>query len=245
MTLSFEVVDDPARGCAALMVGAAIGGGHIVLTGGSTPRAAYEHFVEAVDAVGIDLSKTTFWMGDERCVGPDDDRSNYKMIKESLLDPLDGKRAPTMHRVKGELGYRDGADEYERVVREYGPSTPPAPPRFDLLLLGIGPDGHCASLFPGQDTLRERRRLVVGVPEAGLEPFVPRISFTLPALTSARHIVFLATGESKADAIARAFGPGAEPDPQTPASLLVPEAKQITVLCDEAAASRVHAGEPR
>jgi 6-phosphogluconolactonase len=242
MTLSFEVVDDPARGCAALMVGAAIGGGHIVLTGGSTPRAAYQHFVEAVEAVGIDLSKTTFWMGDERCVDPDDDRSNYKMIRESLLDPLEGDGAPAMHRMKGELGYEEGADDYERVLRDAGP---PAPPGFDLLLLGIGPDGHCASLFPGQDTLRERRRLVVGVPKAGLQPFVPRISLTLPALTSARHIVFLATGESKAEAVAKAFGPGAEPDPETPASLLVPEAKQITVLCDEAAASRVHAGEPR
>jgi 6-phosphogluconolactonase len=239
MTLSFEIVEDPARGCAALMVGAAIGGGDIVLTGGSTPRAAYQHFVEAVQAVGVDLRRTTFWMGDERCVDPSDQRSNAKMIAESLLDPLGEANQPVFHRMRGELGYEEGAEDYERVLRAAGP------PKFDLLLLGIGPDGHCASLFPGQESLSERSRLVVGVAEAGLEPFVPRISLTLPALASARHVVFLATGESKADAIAEAFGPGSAPDPHTPASLLVPDAKLITVLIDAAAASRLQAGELR
>ena len=239
MTVSLEIVDDPARGCAALMVGAAIAGGDIVLTGGSTPRAAYQHFVEAVQSVGIDLRDTTFWVGDERCVDPEDDRSNYRMIKESLLDPL-GERAPRFQRMKGELGPDEGAEDYEQILEDA------SSPRFDLLLLGIGPDGHCASLFPGQQSLSERRRRVVGVPQAGLEPFVPRISMTLPTLTSARHIVFLATGESKADAVARAFGPDAEPDPATPSSLLVPEAKVISVLIDDAAASQLHfTGEPQ
>jgi 6-phosphogluconolactonase len=242
MTVSLEIVEDPARGCAALMVGAAIAGGDIVLTGGSTPRAAYQHFVEAVQSVDIDLRDTTFWVGDERCVDPEDDRSNYRMIKESLLDPL-GDRAPRFQRMKGELGPEEGAEDYEQILETLSPATPP---RFDLLLLGIGSDGHCASLFPGQKSLSERRRRVVGVPEAGLEPFVPRISMTLPTLTSARHIVFLATGESKADPIARAFGPDAEPDPATPSSLLVPEAKVITVLIDDAAASQLHfTGEPQ
>jgi 6-phosphogluconolactonase len=242
MTVSFEIVDDPARACAALMVGAAIGGGDIVLTGGSTPRAAYQHFVEAVKTVGIDLQRTHLWMGDERCVEPDDDRSNYKMITESLLDPLGPDNQPTMHRMKGELGPDRGADDYEHELVQHGP---PVPPKFDLVLLGIGPDGHCASLFPNQDTLMERSRTVVGVPVAGLEPFVPRITLTLPTLAAGRHIVFLATGASKADALAEAFGPGADPDPATPASLLVPEAKLITVLADEAAAAHVRAGEPR
>ena len=239
MTVSLEIVDDPARGCAALMVGAAIGGGNIVLTGGSTQRIAYQHFVEAVQRVGIDLSRTTLWIGDERCVDPDDDRSNYKMIKESLLDPL-GDRAPRFERMKGELGPDEGATDYEQILRDAGT------PVFDLMLLGIGSDGHCASLFPGQATLTERQRLVVGVPEAGLEPFVPRISMTIPTLVRSRQIVFLATGDSKADAIARAFGPDAEPDPSTPSSLLVPEADAITVLVDDAAASRLYfTGEPQ
>jgi 6-phosphogluconolactonase len=211
MTLSFEIVEDPERACAALMVGAAIGGGQ---------------------------GRTTMWMGDERAVDPDDDRANYRMIREALLDPL-GDNQPVMNRIKGELGYADGADDYERVLRDAGP------PNFDLLLLGIGPDGHCASLFPNQPALSERSRLVVGVPEAGLEPFVPRISLTLPALAGARHIVFLVTGASKADAIAEAFGPGANPDPAVPASLLVPEAKRITVLMDQAAAAHLPQVQPR
>src|ERR1700712_2050364 len=99
MSVSLEIVDDPAKSCAALMVGAAIAGGHIVLSGGSTPRSANQHFVEAVTSVGLDLSQTTLWLGDERCVEPDDERSNYRMIKESLLDALPAP--PTIHRVKG------------------------------------------------------------------------------------------------------------------------------------------------
>jgi 6-phosphogluconolactonase len=237
MTVDIEIVEDPARACAAMMVGAALGDGHIVLTGGSTPRAAYEYFVEAVATVDLQLGATTFWVGDERCVEPEDERSNYRMIRESLIDPLGGDAVVTLHRMKGELGADRGAEDYERTLRDAGL------PHFDLLLLGIGPDGHCASLFPHQATLGEHERAVIGVPEAGLEPFVPRISFTLPTLTSAKHIVFLATGEAKAEAIAAAFGPGARPDPATPSSLLAPLAEQITVICDRAAASRLPAGE--
>lgn len=242
MTVTIDVLTDPARACAALMLGAALGNGHIVLTGGSTPRIAYEHFVSAVQTVGIDLSGTTMWIGDERCVEVDDERSNYRMIRESMLDPLaargDGS-APAVHRMKGELGPDAGADDYERVLREAGL------PKFDLLLLGIGSDGHCASLFPDKPALDERERLVVGVPEAGLEPFVPRISLTLPALTGARHVVFLASGEGKADAVARAFGPGVEPTRSVPSSIVASEAAQVTVLVDAAAASKLGPGAAR
>jgi len=214
------------------MVGAALRNGHIVLTGGSTPRAAYEKFCDAVQTVGLDLGQTTFWIGDERCVDPADERSNWRMISESLLDRLGPDNAPAAaHRMHGELGPEDGAQDYESTLKAAGA------PEFDLLLLGIGPDGHCASLFPNQATLHERDRLVVGVPKAGLEPFVPRISFTLPTLTSARHIVFLATGRSKAGAVASAFGPQARPDPGVPSSLVASEAKRMTVLLDAEAAA--------
>ncbi len=233
MNVAIEVVDDPARACAAMMVSAAVGGGEIVLAGGSTPKAAYHEFVTAVQTVGMDLSRTRFWIGDERCVPPDDDRSNFKMIKESLLDPLAEPTRPEIVRIQGELGPERAADLYERELRDAGP------PEFDLVLLGIGPDGHTASLFPGQRSLDVRSRLVVGVPEAGLEPFVPRVSLTVAALTSSRRIVVLAAGESKAEAVAEAFGRDAEPDRHVPASLLVPDAKQITVLVDPAAASRL------
>src|SRR5205085_11940038 len=107
------------------------------------------------------------------------------------------------------------------------------------LLLGIGPGGHAASLFPDQATLAERSRLVIGVQEAGLEPYVPRISLTLPALTSAKQVVFLATGESKAEAVAAAFGPDAREDPHVPASMVAAGADEVTVLLDPPAAGKL------
>jgi 6-phosphogluconolactonase len=192
-----------------------------------------EELVQAVRTVGIDLTQTTFWFGDERCVPPDDERSNYRMVKEALLDRVDETNQPQVRRMQGELGPFDGADAYERELRDT------APPLFDLVLLGVGPDGHTASLFPDQPTLAERSRLVVAVEEAGLEPFVPRITMTLPALASAREVAFLAAGDSKAEAIAAAFGPGAKPDPHVPSSMVAPLANEVFVLLDLAAAGRL------
>jgi 6-phosphogluconolactonase len=239
MAVEIEILDDPARACAAMLVGIAAGGGHIVLTGGSTPRAAYGEFVEAVRTVGIDVSGCVMWFSDERCVPPEDDRSNYGMVRESLLDALGDLPRPTVHRMRGELGPSDGAAEYERVLREA------KSPRFDLVLLGIGPDGHLASMFPDQESLSERSRLVVGVPEAGLEPYVPRVTLTFPAMWNARQIVFLATGESKAEAVAAAFGPDAKPDPHVPSSLLAPQAREVKVLLDREAGRLVQSAAER
>ncbi len=233
MTVSFEVVEDPARAAAAMMVSAALGGGEIVLAGGSTPKAAYAQFVGAIREVGFDPSQTRFWLGDERCVQRGDKLSNFEMIEESLLEPMADLAEPIVHRIKGELGPEQAADDYERQLHDAGS------PKFDLVLLGIGPDGHTASLFPDQPSLSERSRLVVGVPQAGLEPFVPRVTLTVPALAAAREVVFLVSGSSKADAIAAAFGPGSEPNPHVPSSLLVPEAERITVLMDADAAARI------
>jgi 6-phosphogluconolactonase len=236
VSVQIEVVEDPARACAAMMLGVAAGRGHIVLSGGSTPRAAYRAFVDAVRVVGVEVSGATIWFGDERCVPPDDERSNYRMVREALLEPLSDGRAPAVHRMKGELGPHEAADEYERELQASGPDE------FDLLLLGIGPDGHCASLFPDQPTLSERSRMVVGVEEAGLEPFVPRVSFTLSAIARGKQVVFLAAGESKASPVAAAFGPGASPDPHVPSSLVAPLARDVTVLLDPAAAAGLGEG---
>jgi 6-phosphogluconolactonase len=233
VTLSLEVVEDPARAAAAMMISAALGGGQIVLAGGSTPRSANEQFVDAVHAVGLDLGGTTFWIGDERCVGPDDDLANFKMISRSLIEPLADVATLDVRRIKGELGPEAGAEDYQRQLDAAGR------PEFDLMMLGLGPDGHTASLFPDQASLGERRRLVVGVPEAGLEPFVPRVTLTIPALTAAKQVVVLAEGESKADAIAAAFGPDSQPDPHVPASLLVADAQELIVLIDHAAAAKL------
>ncbi|HEY4827982.1 MAG TPA: 6-phosphogluconolactonase [Solirubrobacteraceae bacterium] len=236
MAVEIEVVEDPARACAAMLVGVAAGGGHLVLTGGSTPKAAYGEFVEAVRTVGIDVSRCTMWFSDERCVPPEDERSNYGMVRASLLEPLGDLPHPVVRRMRGELGPAEAAEEYESELRAAGP------PRFDLVLLGIGPDGHLASMFPDQASLSERSRLVLGVEEAGWEPYVPRVTLTFPALADARQIVFLATGASKAEPIAAAFGPNAKPDPHVPSSLLPTMAKDILLLLDRDAAAGLGRG---
>ncbi len=226
-----RVVADPERACAEELLAAVRGGGHVVLTGGSSPKVAYELAAQSAEA----FAGAKLWFGDDRCVGPDDGRSNFRMAREALLDPVAaaGVEIGFCRRIEGERGPEEGAADYERALAEHG-----APP-FSLILLGLGPDGHTASMFPGQASLAERSRLVVGVPEAGLEPFVPRVTFTFPCIARAERVIVLATGASKADAVARAFGSGASPDVATPASLLAEWVDSLTVLLDEAAAARL------
>jgi 6-phosphogluconolactonase len=232
MSVSIEIVEDPARVCADLMIEACASRGctRIVLAGGSTPKRANELFAASVRERQLSLGDVAFWLGDDRAVGPDDPNSNYRMVRETLLEPLADMTAPLMHRIEGELGYAVAADHYEEALRHSCIG------HFDLLLLGIGPDGHTLSLFPGKPALLERDRLVVGVPEAGMEPFVPRVSFTLSAVALARHVVFLTEGAGKAQALTRAFGPDAVPDPAVPSSLIATVADNVTLLCDAAAA---------
>jgi 6-phosphogluconolactonase len=207
----------------------AAAGHHIALTGGSTPRAAYQRLAD----MRLDWSQSTVWWGDERCVPPEDERSNYRLAKETLLDTL-AAGPPVIHRIQGELGPVAGADDYEEQLREaFGEGVP----GIDLVLLGMGPDGHVASLFPGKPALAESRRRVVGVEEAGLEPFVPRVTLTLPVINAAAEVLFLVSGADKAEAVARAFGEA--PDPDTPASLVSPESGSLTVLLDPPAAERL------
>lgn len=216
-----------------MLLSAMLHGGDVVLTGGSTPRPAYQQVAAAVRAAGGDLSAATVWFSDERCVPPDDERSNFKLVKQALLEPIADLTAPAVQRMRGELGPDRAAEAYERELLEA------EEPEFDLVMLGLGPDGHCASLFPDQPSLGERGRLVIGVEEAGLEPFVPRISLTFSALATAKQTVFLVTGESKAEAVAAAFGPGARPDPHVPASMMVPLVAELKVLLDPGAAARL------
>ena len=227
------VLDDPSTECAERIAAAAAAGRHIALTGGSTPRKAYAKAAE-LDA---DWSGATLWFGDERCVPPDDELSNYAMAKEALLDrlPPPGEGGPEVHRMRGENGPHGGADDYERELRE---SLGEGTPRLDLVLLGLGPDGHCASLFPGKPALQAGDRVAVGVDEAGMKPFVPRITLTLPVLNAGREVVFLVSGEDKADAVARAFGGGGAAR-ELPASLVEPADGRLTLLLDPAAASRL------
>jgi 6-phosphogluconolactonase len=198
-------------------------GGSIVLTGGSTPRHAYEIAAD----LEPDWSGVELWWGDERCVPPDDERSNYRLAKTALLDRLEGKPS-AIHRMEGELGRDEGSREYRLELADVG--------TFDLVLLGLGPDGHVASLFPSFPTLDVTGRDVVGS-EAGFEPFVDRISMTLPRLCNTRELLFLVTGEDKADAVARALA--GEPSRQTPGSLARATEGATRAILDRAAASKL------
>jgi 6-phosphogluconolactonase len=225
-----QVLDDPAGATADLLARHAAAGHHLALTGGSTPKDAYRRAAQ----MDLDWSGATLWFGDERCVPPDDERSNYGMARACLLEEISGAR-PAVHRIRGELGPAEGAADYEALLRHtFGDDGPPS---LDLILLGLGPDGHCASLFPGKPAVKETERLVVGVPEAGLEPFVPRVTVTFPLINAAREVVFLVAGADKAEAVARALG--GTPDPDTPASLVAPTQGTLTVLLDPTAAERL------
>jgi 6-phosphogluconolactonase len=223
-----RVLDDPASAAADLLRESARAGQDIVLTGGSTPARAYELAADA------DWSRARIWFSDDRCVGPDDELSNYRLVKESLLDRIEGG-APEVHRIRGERGPHPGADDYDRDIRE---TLGEHIPRFDLVLLGLGSDAHVASLFPGHASLKVADRATVGEEEAGLEPFVPRVSLTLAALNNGRHVVFLVTGGSKAEAVEKAFR--RDPSPDAPGSLVRPRDGRMTVLLDPAAAGEVH-----
>lgn len=223
------VLEDPAGEAAERLAAAASAGGQLALTGGSTARLAYERLA----AMEADWSRCTLWFGDERCVPPDDERSTFGMARDVLFDRL-ASEAPDVRRIPGELGPDAGAAAYEQELRAaFGAGRP----RFDLVMLGLGADGHCASLFPGDPALEERRRLAVGVARAGLAPWVPRVTLTLPVLNAARHVLFFVMGADKAAATARAFAGG--PDPRTPASLVAPTDGTLTVLTDRSAAAHL------
>jgi len=198
-------------------------GGNVVLTGGTTPELAYQEAAERAP----DWSKVDVWFGDERCVPPDHEHSNFGMARRALLDRLDV--APqAVHRMKGELGKEEGAAAYERELGDT---------RLDLLLLGLGSDGHIASLFPNAPTLRQRERVLPA--EAALEPFIDRVTLSLPTINGALEILFVVSGDSKADAVKRAFG--LEPSPETPASLVRATEGRCTAILDRAAAAALPA----
>lgn len=235
MSREVAVVDDPAAEAAARIASVVRAGGEIALAGGSTPRRSYE----LLAAMDLDWTGVGLWLGDDRCVGPDHEFSNYRMVEEELVARLPaGRRPRAWHRIRGELGPEPAAAALEDDLRDsFGDGD--APPRFDLILLGIGPDAHTASLFPGDSALGERERWAVGVQTPGMAPLVPRVTLTLPVLDAAAEVLFLISGADKADAVARAFGDA--PGPDAPASLVRPADGALTVLLDAPAAARLGA----
>jgi 6-phosphogluconolactonase len=219
-----EDAEEVASFVADVLVAAARAGSAIVLTGGESPGRAYELAAEREP----DWSTATLWWGDERGVRPDDERSNYRLAKKRLLDNLETQPAES-HRIRGEAGAEAAAAEYDELLDGV---------TLDFVLLGLGSDGHAASLFPNQPTLDERSRRAIPA-EAKLEPFVDRVTMTVPVLCSAPEVLFLVSGEQKAEAVERAFGQ--PPGPDTPAGLIRSATGRTRVIADAAAASRIGA----
>jgi 6-phosphogluconolactonase len=199
---------------------AALGVAHVALAGGTTPAGAYR-LLRPSRWDGVEL-----WFGDERCVGPEDPESNYHMAAQTLLAHAAGA---LVHRIEGERGAEDAATAYEALVRERVAAGGDGVPVLDVVLLGIGEDGHVASLFPASPLLRVRDRIAVPVHGAPKPP-PDRVSLTLPVLRAASHCVLLASGADKAAAVARML---AAADEDVPASLL--DRARLSVIADEAA----------
>ena len=200
---------------------------HMALSGGTTPARTYE----LLGAKPEDLEDVQVWFADERCVAPEDEESNYRLVADTLLAGA-GIAPERVHRMEGEAGPHEGARRYaEELTRQLAGASPSTPPVLDLIVLGIGPDGHVASLFPGAATLDAGDDVVcLGVADSPKPP-PERITLSLAVLRAARECVLLATGASKADAVAAML---AQPSRHVPASLLRRE--RLTVIADDAAA---------
>jgi 6-phosphogluconolactonase len=227
------------------------GTAQLALSGGTTPTRTYELLAaESMDWDGVEI-----WFADERCVEPEDEQSNYRLAAEALLGPA-SIPSERVHRMEGELGPEQGALRYAKELRERVPSeerdpvgehvpvgerasgalgAPGAgavegPPVLDVIVLGIGPDGHVASLFPSAATLDAGERAVCLAVHDSPKPPPERITLSLEVLRAARRCVLLATGAGKADAISAML---AEPSHHVPASLLRRE--RLIAIVDDAA----------
>ena len=192
----------------------------LCLAGGATPRPAYEALAEPPLRDSIPWDRVHVFFGDERAVPPDHPDSNFRMVNDALLNRVDIP-AGNVHRMEAE------ADDMERAADRYAGLLPDA---LDVLVLGIGPDGHTASLFPGSPALREQKRRVV--PARAPKPPERRLTITPPVIAAARRVLVLAAGQDKAEAVARALKGAGTPD-QTPARL----AREGVWFLDRAAAS--------
>ena len=209
----------------------------IALSGGSTPKRLYALLADqsAPYRARILWDRVQVFFGDERHVPPDDPQSNYRMAREAMLDEIPIPAA-NVHRVRAELPAEEAAALYEQDLRHAFGLAAGTVPRFDLILLGLGPDGHTASLFPGTAALSERRRLVAAnwVPKFSTY----RITMTLPVFEAAAAVLFLVAGPDKAAPLAAVFDPSSPPDAY-PCQLIRPSSGELVWLADGSAASRV------
>jgi 6-phosphogluconolactonase len=213
--------EDAARRTAELLAAAAGRKGHVALSGGHTPRRAYELAAE----LRPDWGSVDVWLGDERCVPAEDDRANVRLVRESLV--ARAVTPPTLHPVDTSLPPGRAAAAYHEALDGVV---------LDLALQGIGPDGHTASLYPDEPALDETAARAVAAP-ARLEPWVDRVTMTVPMLCAAREVVYLVVGADKAEAARRAFVE--PPSRATPASLVRSTSGRTIVILDRAAARQV------
>jgi len=199
----YDSAEEVARVAADTFVGVVAGvladraTARVALAGGSTPKAMYRLLASPTYRERVDWKRVEIYFGDERCVPPDHADSNYRMAREALLDhvPLG---ADHVHRIAGEKPPAEAAAQYQQKLVRLGD-----PPRLDLVLLGMGPDGHTASLFPGTTALHETRALAAAVYVDKFESW--RVTLTAPVLSAAAHVLITAVGAEKGDALAQAL----------------------------------------
>ncbi|MBV8148659.1 MAG: 6-phosphogluconolactonase [Candidatus Eremiobacteraeota bacterium] len=204
----------------------------VALSGGNTPRSAYELLGKEPRSLSLSWSDVFIYFGDERCVPPDDEQSNYRMAKKAFLDAVALPPA-NVHRIRGEADPGIAANEYASILR----SDLAQPPRFDLVLLGLGPDGHTASLFPGKPPDTDDNALVRAV--FADSQMMWRVTITPLIINLARVVAFAVEGVEKADILAKVLeGPY---DPTTyPAQIVAPKQGRLVWLIDELAAGMLH-----
>jgi 6-phosphogluconolactonase len=210
----------------------------IALSGGTTPKKLYALLGDEFYRSQIDWTRVEIFWSDERCVPPDSEDSNYLLAQQVLLSKIP-VAASQIHRMPADEADRDAAsaaytDEMQRVFATSGV------PNFDLIQLGMGPEGHTASLFPHQASLHEQQRLVM--PVTVPKPPPPRLTFTPPILNAARHVLFLVTGSEKADAIHAILEGEYNPD-EYPAQIVRPTNGEVVWMLDQGAASKLTKGK--
>jgi 6-phosphogluconolactonase len=205
----------------------------VALSGGATPQDTYQRLAEPGLATQVSWRNVHLFWGDERCVPPDHPDSNYRMARKTLIQKVPIPQT-NVHRIHGELDPDLAAEAYEAELRLlFGAEERP---RFDLIFLGLGKDGHTASLFPGSSALHETKQWVVAVLVEELKAW--RVTLTPPVLNSARQLSFLVAGKSKAERLQEIME--SEPQPETlPAQIIQPRNGQVTWLIDQAAAARL------
>lgn len=207
----------------------------VALSGGSTPKALHALLAAPPLRDQVEWSRVAFYWGDERSVPPDHPDSNYKMARDTLLS-LVPVREDQIHRMRTELPPAEAADDYERTLRDTFKLAPGQLPRFDLIFLGMGPDGHSLSLFPHTEALRVTDRLVVANHVAKLN--TDRVTITYPVANNAAVVAFLVAGADKADALAQVFE-GPRNVEEYPSQGIAPNDGELYWFVDRAAAAKL------